>query len=114
MSRLWLLRGARSAPGWRALRADQQADTVDVVHLDPLVCALVRAAEAPDGYDGLAAAGPPDGLYLDPNGSPMYLVGGQPVPGPMDVIRALGDEARSLLETVRDPDIVLDRLGRVF
>jgi hypothetical protein len=96
------------------LQADQLAEKVEIVHLDPPVWALVRAADPPAGYDGLTAAEPPDGLYLDPNGSPVYLVEGRPVSGPMDVIRALGDEARSLLETVRDPDIVLDRMGRVF
>jgi len=114
MSRLWLLRGALSAPGWQVLQADQLAEKVDIVHLDPPVWVLVRAVEPPAGYEGLEATEPRDGLYLDPNGSPMYLAGGRSVKGPMDVIRALGDEARSLLETVGDPDIVLDRLGRAF
>jgi len=114
MSRLWLLRGALTAPGWQVLQADQQAEKVDIVHLDPPVWALVRAVEPPAGYEGLEAAEPRDGLYLDPNGGPMYLVGGRSVAGPMDVIHALGSEARSLLEIVGDPDIVLDRMGRVF
>jgi hypothetical protein len=34
MSRLWLLRGALDAPGWKLLQADQKAETVDIVHLD--------------------------------------------------------------------------------
>jgi hypothetical protein len=114
MSRLWLLHGALDAPGWQVLQADQRAEKVDIVHLDPPVWALVRAVQPPAGYEGLEATEPRDGLYLDPNGSPMYLVGGQSVAGPLNVIRALGDEARSLLEAVGDPDIVLDRLGRVF
>ena len=113
-NRLWLLRGALTAPGWQVLQADQQAGKVDIVHLDPPVWALVRAVEPPSGYEGLGATEPRDGLYLDPNGAPMYLVGGRSVAGPLDVIHALGSEARSLLETVGDPDIVLDRLGRVF
>ncbi len=112
-NRLWLLRGALDAPGWQALQADQKAERVDIVHLDPPVWALVRADQPPAVYEGLDASEPRDGLYLDPNGSPMYLAGGQPVKGPADVIRALGDEARALLDTVGDPDPVLERLGRV-
>jgi hypothetical protein len=114
MSRLWLLRGALDAPGWKLLQADQKAEKVDIVQLDPPVWALVRADQPPTGYDGLDAREPPDGMYLDPNGSPMYLAAGEPVRGPMDVIQALGNEARALLEKVKDPDLVLERLGRVF
>ena len=114
MSRLWLLRGTLDAPGWKLLQADQKAETVDIVHLDPPVWALVRADQPPAEYEGLDASEPRDGLYLDPNGSPMYLVAGQPVKGPLDVIRALGGEAGSLLEKLKDPDAVLERLGRVF
>ena len=114
MSRLWLLRGALDAPGWKLLQADQKAEKVDIVHLDPPVWALVRADQPPAGYEGLDATEPRDGLYLDPNGSPMYVAAGQPVKGPLDVIHALGGEAGALLEKIKDPDVVLERLGRVF
>lgn len=114
MTRLWLLRGAPDAPGWKLLQADQKAEKVDIVHLDPPVWALVRADQQPAVYEGLDAREPPDGMYLDPNGSPMYLAAGQPVGGPMDVIRTLGADAGALLEKVKDPYLVLERLGRVF
>ena len=56
MSRLWLLRGDREAPGWQVLRSDQQEDRVEMVHLDPRVWAIVRADEPPSGYEGVEAA----------------------------------------------------------
>ena len=114
MSRLWLLRGEREAPGWQVLRGDQQEDRVDMVHLDPRVWAIVRADEPPSGYEGVEAVEPPDGLYLDPNGAPLYLVDGKPVKSAEDVIRTLGDDALSLLDKIGDPHTVLQKLGRVF
>lgn len=114
MSRLWLLSGPHDAPGWKSLRADHEAENVSIVHLDPPVWALLEADEVPSGYEGLAASDPRDGLYLDPNGSPLYVVGCHTVRRAADVVQALGDEARSLMERLKDADAVLDRLGRVY
>ena len=114
MSRLWLLRGDHQAPGWQLLRTDQEEDRVEMVHIDPRVWAILRADEPPTIYEGVEAVEPPDGLYLDPNGSPLYLVGGEPVESAEEVIRTLGDEASSLLDKIGDSHTVLQRLGRVF
>lgn len=114
MSRLWLLKGDHDAPGWKTLRADHEAEKVSIVHLDPPVWAILEADEAPAGYEGLVAGDPADGLYLDPNGSPLYVVGCHTVRRAADVVRALGGEADSLMERLKDADAVLDRLGRVF
>jgi len=114
MSRLWLIRGSVDAPGWDTLRADYEAEKVEIIHLDPKVWAMVRADEAPAGYDGLKADVPADGMYLDPNGSPLYIVKREPVATPEDVVRALGDDGVRLLEEYGDGTIVLERLGRVY
>jgi hypothetical protein len=114
MSQLWLLRGALDAPGWKSLRADHEEEKVAIVHLDPPVWALIEADGPPEGYDGLTATEPGDGLYLDPNGSPLYVVGCHSVGNAKDVIRALGSQAEDLLERIKDPVVVLERLGRVF
>ncbi|MCU0304874.1 MAG: hypothetical protein MUC56_12550 [Thermoanaerobaculales bacterium] len=114
MVKLWLLRGDLDAPGWNVLRADYKDKKIEIVHLDPKVWAIVEQDEPPSGYDGLTATEPPDGLYLDPNGSPMYLVGGAVVKRAEDVVKALGAEARAMLERLGDPHTVLERLGRSF
>ena len=114
MARLWLLKGNPEAPGWQALRADQDAEKVDIVHLDPHVWAILRSDEPPRGYDGLGAVEPQDGIYLDPNGSPLYLANGQIVASARDVISALGADAERLLARIGDPETVLERLGRAF
>ena len=111
---LWLLKGNYEAPGWKKLEQDAKAETIDVVMFDRLAWALIRAEEAPDGYEGMEATAPPDGLYLNPYGSPAYVVACQLVDGPMDVIEAIGHEAKEALEKVGDPDTTLERLGRVF
>ncbi len=114
MSRLWLLKGDLEAPGWKTLRSDYEEEKVDIVHLDPKVWAMVRAEEPPSEYEGLAATEPPDGLYLDPNGSPMYLSGGKTVSTAVEVVRAIGGRAVELLEETGDPTTVLERIGRVY
>lgn len=114
MDPLWLLKGDYDAPGWKDLERDSKADAVDLLMFDRLAWALVRAAEAPRRYEGLEPTEPPDGLYLDANGRPIYLVGGREVEGPDEVIDALGEPARALLEAIDDPDAVLERLGRVY
>ncbi len=114
MDALWLLRGLRSAPGWGALETDARTDKVDVALFDREGWALIRAPEAPLSYEGLTPASPADGLYLDSDGRSVYLVAGQEVRGPREVIAALGPEANELLKKIGDPDIVLERLGRVY
>jgi hypothetical protein len=113
MDPLWLLEGTREAPGWGPLEKDARAGTVDLLLFDRAGWALLRAAEAPGGYPGLVPTTPPDGLFLDDRGRGLYLVAGQLVPGPREVIAALGPQAQELLQKLGDPDTVLDRLGRV-
>ena len=114
MAKLWLLRGAHDAPGWNTLRQDLKDEKVDIEHLDPKVWALVRADDAPSGYEGLEAVEPADGMYIDPNGSPSYLVGGEFAASAEEVIEALGDDAKDLLDRIGNAETVLERLGRVF
>jgi len=96
------------------MREHSKAEKVDIFHLDPRVWALMRADEPPSEYEGLSAVEPPDGMYLDPNGSPLYLVGGEVVAGPVEVIEALGDEAKELLEELGDAIAVLERLRKAY
>jgi hypothetical protein len=114
MARLWLLKGAHDAPGWQALRSAHEEEKVDIVHLDPHVWAILRSDQQPQEYEGLSVAEPPDGMYLDPNGSPLYLANGQIVAGGRDVIAALGADAEQMLEQLGNPETVLERLGRAF
>jgi hypothetical protein len=114
MSRLWLLKGDLEAPGWQTLRKAQEDEKVDIIHLDPKVWAMVQADEPPMEFEGLVPTEPADGLYLDPNGSPLYLANGDIAKSPEEVIRALGDTAVALLEEIQDGHAVLERLGRVF
>ena len=114
MAKLWILRGAHEAPGWNQLRKEYEDEKVDIIHLDAKVWAVIQAEEAPTGYEGLGAEEPADGMYIDPNGSPLFLVGGAVVTSAEAVVEALGEEARSLLADVGDGTVVLDRLGKVF
>jgi hypothetical protein len=114
MPKLWLLQGDHEAPGWNVLRQDLKDEKIDIIHLDPKVWAMVQADEPPSGYEGLEAVEPATGLYLDPNGSPLYLVDGAIVRTPEEVVAALGDRAVQLLEQLGDPHAVLERLGRAF
>jgi hypothetical protein len=114
MEKLWLLRGNYEAPGWKDLERDAKADVTDVVLFDRLGWALVNAAEAPDQYEGMQVSEPPDGLYLDPNGVPMYLVNRQEVASAKEVIEALGAEAAEMLEKTGDAHTALERLGKVY
>ncbi len=114
MDALWLLKGPHEAPGWGPLEADARAKKIDVLLFDRDAWALVRAPEAPTAYDGLAPAAPPDGAYLDTQGRSVYLVAGQQVRGAREVLAALGPQSQDLLQKLGDPDIVLERLGRVY
>jgi hypothetical protein len=114
MDALWLLEGPHEAPGWGPLEGDARGKKIDVLLFDRTAWALVRASEAPTGYDGLAAKAPPDGLYLDDQGRSVYVVGAQPVRGAREVLATLGPQAQEMLQKFKDPDAVLERLGRVY
>jgi hypothetical protein len=114
MPKLWLIKGDLDASGWNVLRKDYEDEKVEIVHLDPKVWAMIDATDPPTGYEGLMVVEPADGLYLDPNGSPMYLVDGSVVKTAEEVIAALGDEALELLEEIGDAHTVLQRMGRAF
>jgi len=114
MPKYWLLKGNLSAPGWNTLRKDYDDEKVEIVHLDPNVWAMIEADVPPTGYEGLTASEPVDGLYLDPNGNALYLVNGDVVTTPEEVVAALGDDAVELLEKIGDAHTTLQRLGRSF
>lgn len=114
MATYWLLKGDLDAPGWDTLRKDYEDEKIEIVHLDPKVWAMVEVDDPPESYEGLTAVEPADGLYLDPNGSPLYMVDGKVVRSAEDVIAALGDEATALLEKIGDAHTVLERIGRAF
>jgi hypothetical protein len=111
---LWLLKGDLDADGWNVLRKDYEDEKIDIIHLDPKVWAVIDADHAPDGYQGLQAVEPPDGMYIDPNGSPLYLVDGAVVETAEEVVTAAGDRAEAMLAEIGDPTIVLQRIGRAF
>jgi hypothetical protein len=114
MAKIWILRGAHEAPGWQQLRKAYEEKKVDIIHLDAKVWAIIDADEEPTGYEGLSASEPADGMYIDPNGSPLYLAGGTIKTSAQEVIEALGPEAQEVLEKTGDAETALERLDRVF
>ena len=114
MAKLWILRGAHEAPGWNQLRKAYEDEKVDIIHLDAQVWAIINADEAPTGYEDLHAEEPADGMYIDPNGSPLFLVAGTVVTSAEAVVESLGQEARDLLADDGEGTAVLERLGKVF
>ncbi|MCP4898651.1 MAG: hypothetical protein GY906_16890 [bacterium] len=114
MEPLWILRGKYEAPGWKNLEKDAKEGVTDVVMFDRLGWALVRAAEAPTAYEGMKATEPPDGLYLDPSGSPIYLFNREGLDSAEDLVRALGPDAEKLFEELGDAHAVLERMGKVY
>ncbi len=114
MDAIWLLKGPYDAPGWKPLETDARSDKIDVLLFDRAAWALMRAPEAPTKYEGLVASVPADGLYLDDQGRGIYVVGAQLVQGPKDVLATLGPQAQELLQKYGDPDVVLERMGRVY
>lgn len=114
MDPLWLLEGPPDAPGWLPLQVDAQSKKINVISYDRDRWALVKAAEAPTQYEGLVPSEPPDGLYLDNFGRPVYVAGHKEVHSARAVIKALGPQAEQLLDKVGDPDLVLERLGRSY
>jgi hypothetical protein len=114
MPQLWLLKGAYEAPGWKDLERDSKAGEVDVVMFDRLAWAMLEADEAPKGYEGLEPTRPVTGLYISPEGNPLYVVDGDQVSSARVVLEALGPEALAMLEKVKDPDTALERLGKAY
>jgi hypothetical protein len=114
MDPVWLLKGTPAAPGWGPLEADSRANKIELLLFDRSSWALVRAPAAPAGYEGLPATTPPDGLYLDDQGRTVYVVGGAEVRSAREVLATLGPQAQELLRKIGDPDVVLERLGRVY
>lgn len=114
MGKLWILRGDLEAPGWNALRKDYEDERVDIIHLDPKVWAIIDDEREPAGYEGLHASAPTDGMYVDPNGSPLYLFEGAVVATPEELVHRLGADAVDTLQQVGDAVTALERLGRVF
>jgi hypothetical protein len=114
MVKLWLLRGRPAAAGWLPLETDARSGALDVVLFDRDRWALCRAADPPTAYEGLTAEEPPDGLYLDGQGRPLHLLGGQIVPSARPIVAALGADAEALLAKIGDADLVLERLGKVY
>lgn len=114
MATIWILRGDHEAPGWNQLRKAYEDEKVEIIHLDAKVWAIIDAEKEPSGYEGLTASPPPDGMYIDPNGTPLYLVGGEVVPTAEALIEGLGPEAHDMLEKTGDAATALERLGRVF
>jgi len=53
-------------------------------------------------------------MYIDPNGSPLFLVGGEILTSAEAVIEALGPEAREMLEETGNAENALERLRKVF
>ena len=114
MAKLWILRGAHEAPGWNQLRKAYEDEKVDIIHLDAKVWAIIDAEDEPSGYDGLNAQDPADGMYIDPNGSPLFLVGGEVLTSADAMIEALGPEAQEMREKTGDAETALERLRKVF
>ena len=114
MNAIWLLKGPYEAPGWKQLEADSRADKAFLLLFDRAAWALIGAPEAPAQYEGLVPSVPPDGLYLDDQGRGIYVVGAQQVKGAADVLATLGPQAQELLQKFGDPDVVLERMGRVY
>ena len=64
MTKLWLLKGAHNAPGWKNLEADSRAKKIDVFIFDRDAWALVYGEEGPTEYEGLVPTVPQDGIYV--------------------------------------------------
>ncbi len=114
MAKTWILRGPHEAPGWDELRKAYEDEKVDIIHLDAKVWAIIDDDEEPSGYEGLNAQEPADGMYIDPNGSPLFLVGGEILASAETAIEALGPEAQEMLEKTGNAEIALERLRKVF
>ena len=114
MAKLWILRGAHEAPGWNQLRKAYEDEKVDIIHLDAKVWAIINAEDEPSDFEGLSTGDPADGMYIAPNGSPLFLAGGEILASAEAVIEALGPEAQEMLEKTGNAETALERLRKVF
>jgi hypothetical protein len=114
MGNLWIMLGELECPGWNELRKDYQDEKIEIIHLDPKVWAIVEADDPPTAYQGLRAETPADGMYIDPNGTPLYLLGGRILGSAEELVEGLGDEATDLLSRTGSAEAALERLGRVY
>jgi hypothetical protein len=114
MAKLWIMLGDLEAPGWNTLRKDYQDEKVEIIHLDPRVWAIIEADSPPAGYEGLRAEDPADGMYIDPNGTPLFLVGGRVATSAVELIEALGREAIDMMAKTGDAETALEHLGKVY
>ncbi len=114
MAKIWILRGAHEAPGWNTLRKKYEDEKVEIIHLDAKVWAIIDAEKEPTDYEGLAAGPPADGMYIDPNGSALYLADGKILASADEVVEALGESAREMHEKTGDAQLTLERLGKVY
>lgn len=114
MATIWILRGDHEAPGWQELRTAYEAEKVEIIHLDAKVWAIIDSEEEPTGYEGLTASQPADGMYIDPNGTPLFLIGGNIVQSAREVLEGLGQAATDMLEKTGDAETALERLGKVY
>ena len=114
MATIWILRGDHEAPGWQELRKAYEEEKVEIIHLDAKVWAIIDAKKEPTGFEGLSASRPADGMYIDPNGTPLFLVDGRVATTAKEVIEGLGSEALEMLEKTGDAETALERLGKVY
>lgn len=115
MSLLWLLKGARTEPGWKDLEKDSRADAIDVAAFDRGAgWALILADDPPTAYEGFELTEPRDGLYVSEQGMPVYVVDRKEVRTAEQLIDSLGEDAKKMLEETGDPIRALERLGRAF
>jgi hypothetical protein len=114
MSKIWLLRGDRRAPGWGSLEAESKAGKADIIVFDRDAWALVRAEEPPQHYDGLTPEVPRDGLYISTTGLPCYIAAGHEAPNARAVLAIMGEAGQKALVEAGDPDEALMKLGLAF
>ncbi|MBW2276883.1 MAG: hypothetical protein JRF63_05285 [Deltaproteobacteria bacterium] len=115
MSSVWLLKGTRTEPGWKELEKDSRADAIDLVVFDRGEgWALLVADDPPTKYEGLVPEKPRDGLYVSEQGMPSYIVDCKEVRTAEQLIDALGEDAKKMLEQTGDPIRALERLGRTY
>jgi hypothetical protein len=53
-------------------------------------------------------------MYIDPNGTPLFLFSGEIIPTAEGLVEALGAKAADLMETTGQAETVLERLGMVY
>jgi hypothetical protein len=116
MKPLWLLRADHEAPGWKKLEEDAREEKVDWVLYDRDAWVLLRADEPPTDYEGFVASEPRDGLYVDHQGRPVYVVDRKVVPTAKEVLAALDDQDKvaELMDKYNDADVTLERMGRAY